>query len=167
MSIVLYRIDERLIHGQVVLGWGGQLLPHRYLVVDDDLALSEWEQDLYRLGTGDSEIVFASVEAARLMLPEWREDLVRSILLTRDVASMLRLAQGGLLRGEKVNLGGIHHGPGRLQVLAYLHLTEDDISGLRALEEEGIDVSARDLPDAHKVPLKALLPQGARDGPDE
>jgi len=107
------------------------------------------------------------VEAARLMLPEWREDLVRSILLTRDVASMLRLAQGGLLRGEKVNLGGIHHGPGRLQVLAYLHLTEDDISGLRVLEEEGVEVSARDLPDAHKVPLKALLPQGARDGPDE
>jgi mannose/fructose/N-acetylgalactosamine-specific phosphotransferase system component IIB len=167
MSIVLYRIDERLIHGQVVLGWGGQLLPHRYLVVDDELALSDWEQDLYRLGTGDSEIVFASVEAARLMLPEWREDLVRSILLTRDVASMLRLAQGGLLRGQKVNLGGIHHGPGRLQVLTYLHLTEADVSGLRALEEEGVEVSARDLPDAHKVPLKALLPQGAPDGDDE
>jgi PTS system mannose-specific IIB component/fructoselysine and glucoselysine-specific PTS system IIB component len=132
--------------------------------VDDELATSEWEQDLYRLGTSDSEIVFASVEAARLMLPEWRQDLVRSILLTRDVASMLRLARGGLLRDEKVNLGGIHHGPGRLQVLTYLHLTEDDVAGLRALEhEEGVEVSARDLPDAHKVPLKALLPIG---GPD-
>ena len=71
---------------------------------------------------------------------------------------MLRLAQGGLLVGEKVNLGGIHHGPGRLQVLTYLHLTEDDVAGLRALEDEGVEVSARDLPDAHRVPLKTLLP---------
>lgn len=101
MAIVLYRVDERLIHGQVVLGWGGQLLPHRYIVVDDELSGSEWEQDLYRLGTSDAEIVFASVEAARLMLPEWRQDLVRSILLTRDIASMLRLAEGGLLRGRR------------------------------------------------------------------
>ncbi|MCG6955290.1 MAG: PTS sugar transporter subunit IIB [Gemmatimonadetes bacterium] len=158
MSIVLYRVDERLVHGQVVLGWGSQLLPHRYLVVDDDLAASEWEQDLYRLGTADAELVFATVDAARLVLPEWRADAARSILLTRDIASMLRLARGGLLRGEKVNLGGIHHGPGRLQVLTYLHLTEDDVSGLRALEEEGVEVSARDLPDAHKVPLRTLLP---------
>jgi mannose/fructose/N-acetylgalactosamine-specific phosphotransferase system component IIB len=158
VSIVLYRVDERLVHGQVVLGWGSQLLPHRYLVVDDDLAGSEWEQDLYRLGTADAELVFATVEAARLVLPEWRADAARSILLTRDIASMLQLARGGLLRGEKVNLGGIHHGPGRLQVLTYLHLTEEDVSGLRALEEEGVEVSARDLPDAHKVPLRTLLP---------
>lgn len=157
MSIVLYRVDERLIHGQVVLGWGSQLLPHRYLVVDDDLAASEWEQDLYRLGTADAELVFATVEAARLVLPEWRADAVRSILLTRDIASMLRLASGGLLQGDKVNLGGIHHGPGRLQVLTYLHLTEEDVAGLKALEEEGVEVSARDLPDAHKVPLRTLL----------
>lgn len=158
MSIVLYRVDERLVHGQVVLGWGSQLLPHRYLVVDDDLAASEWEQDLYRLGTADAELVFATVEAARLVLPEWRADAARSILLTRDIASMLRLARGGVLQGEKVNLGGIHHGPGRLQVLTYLHLTEEDVAGLRALEEEGVEVSARDLPDAHRVPLRTLLP---------
>jgi mannose/fructose/N-acetylgalactosamine-specific phosphotransferase system component IIB len=158
VSVVLYRVDERLVHGQVVLGWGSQLLPHRYLVVDDDLAASEWEQDLYRLGTADAELVFATVEAARLVLAEWQADAARSILLTRDIASMLRLARGGLLRGEKVNLGGIHHGPGRLQVLTYLHLTEEDVAGLRALEEEGVEVSARDLPDAHKVPLRTLLP---------
>ena len=38
MAIVLYRVDERLIHGQVVIGWGSQLQPSRYLVVDDALA---------------------------------------------------------------------------------------------------------------------------------
>jgi PTS system mannose-specific IIB component/fructoselysine and glucoselysine-specific PTS system IIB component len=157
MPIVLYRIDERLIHGQVVLAWGNQLRSGRYVVVDDELAASDWEQELYRLGAGDAEVLFASVPAARMRLEEWREDAARSILLTRDVGTMLRLARGGHLSGEKVNVGGLHHGPERVEVLSYLHLTAGDRDDLAALADEGADVSARNLPDAHKVPLSALL----------
>lgn len=157
MSILLYRVDERLIHGQVVLGWGGQLRADHYVVVDDELATSTWEQELYRLGAGEAEAIFSTVEEAREHLPEWRAAPQRSILLTRDVGTMLRLARGDRLRGEKVNLGGQHHGPGRQEVLSYLHLTNEDREALAALEGEGVEVSARDLPDAHKVPLKSLL----------
>ena len=157
MPIVLHRIDERLIHGQVVLGWGNYLRPDRYVVVDDDLAASDWEQELYRLGAGDAEVLFASVKEAQARLPEWRDDAARSILLTRNVGTMLRLARGGHLSGEKVNVGGLHHGPERIEVLSYLHLTASDRADLSALAEEGVDVFARDLPDAHKVPLSALL----------
>ena len=46
VPIVLFRVDERLIHGQVVIGWGHELRPERYVVVDDDLAESPWEQEL-------------------------------------------------------------------------------------------------------------------------
>ena len=49
MAIVLFRVDERLIPGQVVVGWGNQLHPDCFVVVDDDLAGSPWEQELYSL----------------------------------------------------------------------------------------------------------------------
>ena len=52
MPVVLYRIDERLIHGQVVMGWGPQLAVEHYVVVDDELATSEWEQDRRDAGSG-------------------------------------------------------------------------------------------------------------------
>jgi PTS system mannose-specific IIB component/fructoselysine and glucoselysine-specific PTS system IIB component len=157
LAILLWRIDERLIHGQVVLGWGSQLRPDRYVVVDDDLAHSDWEQELYRLGAGDADVLFRTVDAAREEVPEWRDSPARSIVLTRDVGSMRRLGAGGLLRGERINLGGQHHGPERVQRLTYLHLSEEDLSHLMELAEEGADVSARDLPDATKVPLKSLI----------
>lgn len=157
MSIVLLRVDERLIHGQVVLGWGSQLRPDRYLVVDDELAGSDWEQDLYRLGAGDADVLFAPIADARETLSEWREDASRSILLVRDIATLGRLAAGGLLQGGSVNLGGQHHGPGRSEVLTYLHLSEEDRALLVTLDEEGVEVSARDLPDASRVPLRSLL----------
>jgi mannose/fructose/N-acetylgalactosamine-specific phosphotransferase system component IIB len=157
VPIALFRVDERLIHGQVVIGWGHHLRPDRYIVVDDELAGSDWEQDLYRLGAGDEAVEFASVAEARELIAEWRAQSERSILLTRDVGTMRRLADGKLLDGERVNLGGIHHGPGRDEVLSYLHLTEGDRDDLRAIADEGVDVSARDLPDAHRVRLANLL----------
>ena len=157
MPIVLFRVDERLIHGQVVIGWGHHLRPDRYVVVDDDLAESAWEQDLYRLGAGAAHVVFATALDARDQLHEWRDEAQRTILLTRDVATMGRLGAGGMLSGEKVNLGGIHHGPGRRELLTFLHLTPEDVDHLVHLAAEGAEVSARELPDAHRVSLETLL----------
>ncbi len=157
MPLVLLRVDERLIHGQVVLGWGSALRPDRYIVVDDQLAESGWEQDLYRLGAGDGDTFFVGVAEARERFPEWRAGAERSILLTRDVGTMLALARGGLLAGESVNLGGLHHRPDRKQVLTYLNLSDEEMHQLASLDAEGVAVSARDLPDAARVTLRSLL----------
>lgn len=157
MPIVLYRIDERLIHGQVVLGWGSQLRPERFLVVDDELAASAWEKDLYELGAAGAEVVFASVAEARDLLAEWREDHPRSILLTKTIAAMRALAEGGLLEGCVVNIGGVHHGPGRDQVLTYVHLTPSEREDLRDLAAGGAEVQARDLPDSPGIALDSLV----------
>lgn len=156
MPIVLLRVDERLIHGQVVLGWGCHLRPDRYVVVDDDLASSDWEQELYRIGAGSSEVLFCSVAEARGRLSEWREALPRSILLARDVATVRRLADGALLHGASINLGGLHHGPGRRELLSYLHLSDEEVRILASLEAEGVEVWAQDLPDAPKVSSRSL-----------
>jgi mannose/fructose/N-acetylgalactosamine-specific phosphotransferase system component IIB len=158
MSIVLFRVDERLIHGQVVIGWGSQLQPDRYLVVDDALATTEWEQDLYRLAVGNGTAVsFHSVDDARARLAEWNSSEERSVLLTRDVETMLRLARGRLLDGKTVNLGGIHYGAGRSRVRSYLYLDDADRGRVRALDEEGVEVAGRDLPGSLKVSLHDLL----------
>lgn len=157
MPVVLLRIDERLIHGQVVIGWGNQLRPDRYVVVDDELASSDWEQDLYRLGAGDADVLFVTVPQARARLDEWRTAPERTILLTRDITTMRRLAEGGLLEGESVNLGGVHHGPGRAELLTYVHVSDEERQDLEAIAAQGAEVTARDLPDSLRVSLTSLL----------
>lgn len=158
MSIVLFRVDERLIHGQVLMGWGRHLHPGRYVVVDDALAESGWEQDLYRLSVGgSSEVVFLSVTDARAQLEALNGDEVRTVLLTRDVQHMERLARGGTLRGEEVNLGGLHHRAGKDEVRSYIHLDDADRDALRAMDDAGVTVTGRDLPETSRVPLSALL----------
>lgn len=158
MAIVLLRVDERLIHGQVVVGWGATLHPDRIIVVDDELARSAWEQELYTLGLPpEIQTSFEDVATARAHLPGWIHGPGRVVVLTRDVQTMRRLAEGGLLRGQEVNIGGIHHAPGREGVLPYVYLSPEERHELERLAQEGVAVSARDLPGSRKVELPHLL----------
>jgi len=158
MPIVLHRVDERLIHGQVVVGWGGHLQPHRYVVVDDELVASQWEQELYTLGVPDgTEVEFVTAREARLRLLAWRDSGEKTVVLTRDLPTLLEMATGGLLEGVEVNLGGLHLRTGREEVLPYLFLDDEDRSLLQELADEGVLISAQDLPGSHKVGLEALL----------
>jgi mannose/fructose/N-acetylgalactosamine-specific phosphotransferase system component IIB len=162
MPIVLHRIDERLIHGQVVVGWGGALHPDRIVVVDDDLAGSGWEQELYCLGLPpDIAAEFTTVDEARTLLPRWRISRERVFLLTRDASTMAALARDGLLSGQEINVGGIHHSPGRRQALPYVFLSDAEEASLRTLASDGAEVTARDLPTTRPVDLEHLLKDGS------
>ena len=158
MTVVLFRIDERLIHGQVVIGWGTQLRPGRYIVVDDDLAGSDWEQELYRLGLPeDAEGEFLSVTECRERLPALRDDNISTVILTRSVEPMLELARDRRMEGETVNLGGLHYATDRVERLPYLHLNTGEASQLREMVSEGVTVTAQDLPGSRRVDLETLL----------
>jgi PTS system mannose-specific IIB component/fructoselysine and glucoselysine-specific PTS system IIB component len=158
MSVVLYRIDERLIHGQVVMGWGPELEVEHYVVVDDELATTEWEQDLYRLGLPDTATAdFLTVQEARARLSELDAASQRTMVLTRTVAAMNGLAESSGLRGREVNLGGLHHAAGRTERVPYVYLGPAEEEGLQALAAGGVEISARDLPGSRAVTLEALL----------
>lgn len=156
MPIVLHRIDDRLIHGQVVVGWGRPLGVGFIALVDDAVAASEWEQELYRMGVPpEMTLYFADIAAAERKHAEWESDPRPGIVLTADIDTMSRLAARAPV--TEVNIGGIHHAPGRTQRLQYVFLTPDEESGLRALADRGVSISARDVPGGRAVQLEELL----------
>jgi mannose/fructose/N-acetylgalactosamine-specific phosphotransferase system component IIB len=158
MPILLCRIDDRLIHGQVVVGWGAQLGLDLIAVVDDELAQSEWEQDLYRAGLPDGvEARFPSVEEAVELIPTWAAGPQRAFILCKDLTIMRVLAERGVLSEIEVNLGGLHDAPGRRRVLPYLFLSDEDRAELERLRRAEAQVTAQDVPSARKVGLGELL----------
>jgi PTS system mannose-specific IIB component/fructoselysine and glucoselysine-specific PTS system IIB component len=156
VTLVLYRIDDRLIHGQVVVGWGQPLDIGFIVLVDDEVASSDWEQELYRMGTPpEMEVRFDSVDAATAELVRYQEDSRPGILLTGNVASMLRLVKEAGVR--EVNLGGIHHRADRRQRLRYVFLSPEEEKLLRNMAEVGATVTAQDVPATRPVELNELL----------
>jgi PTS system mannose-specific IIB component/fructoselysine and glucoselysine-specific PTS system IIB component len=152
VSIALYRLDDRLIHGQVVVGWGQPLSCRFIVLVDDEVRESDWEQDLYRMGVPDTmEVIFASVSEAASHIAEWEADPRVGILLVGDIDTAAQLAQRTSLR--RLNVGGVHHRPGRVERLRYVYLTPDEAAKLRAIAAGGVDVQAQDVPTSRPVPL--------------
>ncbi len=163
MGLLLHRIDDRLIHGQVVVGWGQPLGLRFIVLVDDDVAASDWEQELYRMGVPpDVEVHFLSVIDASTRIAAFHADPRPGILLVNSVDTMQRLiAAAPAIR--TVNLGGVHHADGRTQRLRYVFLTPQEEQQLRALEQSGVDITAQDVPGARPIPLQDVL-AGRGDG---
>jgi D-glucosaminate PTS system EIIB component len=163
MPVELHRIDDRLIHGQVVVGWGQPMGIGLIVLVDDAIATSDWEQELYGMAVPpEMELRFVSVEEAVRAYDTIAADPRRSILLTGDIATMQRLADAvPALRA--VNLGGLHHRPGRIQRMRYIFLTPEEEAALEALASRHVAVSAQDVPSAHAVALPDVL-AGREDG---
>ncbi len=161
MPVVLYRIDDRLIHGQVVLGWGRPLDLELVVVVDDELAASEWEQELYRMAVPpDMEVRFVSVDDGARAHAALAAGRARAVVLAGDVTTMRRFvdavrAAPGVV--PAVNVGGVHHRAGRVQRMRYVFLAPDEEAALRALAASGVQVTAQDVPGAKPVPLADVL----------
>jgi PTS system mannose-specific IIB component/fructoselysine and glucoselysine-specific PTS system IIB component len=153
MTLALYRIDDRLIHGQVVVGWGQPLNVSFIVLVDDEVRGSDWEQDLYRMGVPPTiEVRFASVDEAARELSDWEADSRVGILLVGDIDTAVALAERAP-QVRRFNVGGVHHRTGRTERLRFVYLSDDEASKLRALAARGVDVTAQDVPTARAVPI--------------
>ena len=157
MAIVLFRVDDRLIHGQVVVGWGRPLGVNRVVLVDDQVAASDWEQDLYRMGVPpEMDLIFADIPTAIRDHGKYLADKRKGIVVTPDIPTMQRLVYG-VKEIREVNVGGVHHRAGRVQKNRYVFLTPEEEVQLRAMVESGVKVTAQDVPAAREVPMSEIL----------
>ena len=156
MSVVLFRIDDRLIHGQVVVGWGQATQAGFIVLVDDEVRVSDWEQELYRMGVPPSvDVEFASLAEAIEKVPAWEADARKGIVLTGDIETMAALCAGAPSI-RTVNVGGVHFRAGRTERLRYVYLTDEEAARLRRLAASGVEVTAQDVPTVSPVPLDAF-----------
>jgi mannose/fructose/N-acetylgalactosamine-specific phosphotransferase system component IIB len=160
MSWLLQRVDDRLIHGQVVVAWGQRLRPQRIWVVDDAAAANAWERDL--LGTAAPEAEVRVVTVAE-MAAAWAEESAApggAFLLVRDLATAQALVEAGAPIG-RFNLGGLHYAPGKSKVNEYIYLDSGDRARARALIARGVVLEVQDVPAARAESLVALDPESA------
>ena len=157
MSIVLCRIDDRLIHGQVVVGWGRALGINLIILVDDQVAASSWEQELYRMAvTPEIDVRFVTVAQASGEMTDWQSNGKRGLLLTGDLETMAALHAASPAIVHRINLGGIHHRAGRRERLPFVYLTDQELGRLQQLESQGAVITAQDLPTTPPVALRNL-----------
>ena len=157
MSWILHRIDDRLIHGQVLVAWGGRLNPDRIWLVDDAVAANEWERRLYLDAAPGIDVRVVSVAEAAAAHAGETQAPGGAFLLVRDLGTALRLVEAGA-RVPAFNVGGLHYAPGRTKLNEFVYLDDADRVAARALLARGVALEARDVPASRSQSLVALEP---------
>ncbi len=145
--IVLVRVDNRLLHGQIFEAWVPRLKVHALLVADDTVAGSPLAREAMTLPVPPG--VQAQIRA--LADVNW-EALARSpervLVVMREVADLVRAVEAGLGpdRAPVLNLGNIHFAEGRRAVTPSVFLSQSELDSIVRLARQGFAVEARAVP---------------------
>ncbi len=156
---LLARVDDRLLHGQVALGWRHALDPETFLIVDDAVAADPLAMRLFDAALPEGMRLAILDAAGFFAAGRPPADPARTILLIRELSVLEGLVAKGF-HPREVNIGGIHHRVGARRILDYLYLTEDDRAALRRLIATGIILYAQDLPSSPRKSAEELLATG-------
>ena len=138
MSVELVRIDDRLVHGQVVEGWVKSLRINHIVVASDAVDADDTQKALFFLAVPhgvqltSSRVIDA---AAAWKAGHWKNGRVLILVSTPEDA--LRLSEAGA-PVKSINLGGLHFRAGRVQILKGISLDDHDVKALKALAAKGI-----------------------------
>lgn len=152
--IILYRVDDRLVHGQVVEGWLPHLRAEELAVVSDEIAGDEMRRTIMRFATPEGvDLKIMTVAEAAAYLPEAEKAERKVLLLLPGLAEALELARKGL-KIPSLNIGGMHYSAGKnLSIGKAIFLNEEDCAALKALNAAGITIEGRGVPTDRPVDL--------------
>ncbi len=156
MSLRLVRIDDRLIHGQVVAVWLRALGAQRIVIVDDASARDEFLREVLTLAApqGVPVEVHGLAEGAVRCI-ELAEAPEPVIVLARSPRTILGLRQSGVPI-EVVDLGGMGSGPGRRRLHKSISVSTDELRELREIEQLGTRVEVQIMADDRPIPFRSL-----------
>jgi PTS system mannose-specific IIB component len=145
--IVLVRVDNRLLHGQILEAWIPRLRAERVIVADDEAADSPLAQAAMCLCIPPE--ISVDIQPVRdIDYPKLAADPKRSLVLLREVSDLSRAHASGLSArlAPVVNVGNVHFSSGRHPVTPSVFLSGGEVRALRTLAGEGFSVEARAIP---------------------
>ncbi|HET9751770.1 MAG TPA: PTS sugar transporter subunit IIB [Myxococcales bacterium] len=146
--IALVRVDNRLVHGQVLEAWLPALGADGILVADDEAAGNVLARSAMSLAIppGVSFSVLRLDAAAELLRPGGKgPQASRTLVLLRDVRDAVLLHERGVPL-PRLNIGNVHFATGRRQVSASVFLDEREVAELEQLARAGTEVELRAVP---------------------
>lgn len=146
MSIVLARVDQRLIHGIVVTQWAGVTKAKRLMVIDDIVSGDEIQKQAMRMskpaGTGMSII---DTETAIRNFKAGKYDNHNVFVIVREPETLVTLKENGI-EIPKVNIGILFDGEGKKTVKKMVSVSEKEVQDFPRLQQLGVPVTFHYVP---------------------
>ena len=149
-NILLTRIDNRLVHGQVGVTWTSTIGANLLVVVDDVVANDDIQQKLMGITveTYGFGIRFFTIEKTINVIGKAAPHQ-KIFLICRTPQTVRKLVEGGIDLKD-VNVGNMHFSEGKKQISSKVYVDDQDLADLRFIKQRGVNVFIQDVPGDQK-----------------
>ncbi|HAV2413230.1 TPA: PTS galactosamine transporter subunit IIB [Escherichia coli] len=149
-NILLTRIDNRLVHGQVGVTWTSTIGANLLVVVDDVVANDDIQQKLMGITaeTYGFGICFFTIEKTINVIGKAAPHQ-KIFLICRTPQTVRKLVEGGIDLKD-VNVGNMHFSEGKKQISSKVYVDDQDLADLRFIKQRGVNVFIQDVPGDQK-----------------
>ena len=144
-NILLTRIDNRLIHGQVATQWNSTIGANLILVANDEVSTNTMRQNLMKMAapTGVATRFFSLQHTIEIIGKASPKQKI--FIICENPEDVLTLVKGGVPI-KKVNIGNMHMAEGKRQVATSVAVSDEDVAAFRELQERGVELESRRVP---------------------
>jgi mannose/fructose/N-acetylgalactosamine-specific phosphotransferase system component IIB len=157
MSIQMIRVDHRLVHGQVTMGWTRAVGADLIVVVSDRVAGNAFEANLMQMAVPAGvrlEVMSLEQATAAAGSGAWPDG--RMLLLVSNPVDLVRLLDAGL-DAESVNIGGVRSPGADIKLTKEVHATAEELEAWRAMHERGLELNVQWLPSQRRKQLNDVI----------
>lgn len=149
-NILLTRIDNRLVHGQVGVTWTSTIGANLLVVVDDVVANDDIQQKLMGITaeTCGFGIRFFTIGKTINVIGKAAPHQ-KIFLICRTPQTVRKLVEGGIDLKD-VNVGNMHFSEGKKQISSKVYVDDQDLADLRFIKQRGVNVFIQDVPGDQK-----------------
>jgi len=158
MKLVLARVDNRLIHGQILEAWVPNIQANCIIVANDEAAQATMRRLLMEAAVPKGiRVIVDTVDAATQRLRSGELGDARVLLLFATAHDALIAYQAGAPI-TTLNLGNMHAGAGKMKCSCTISLAPEDITDLQQLDSAGVRVVSQCVPSEREVAWSRMLP---------
>lgn len=157
MGNPIYRVDNRLVHGQIISTWLPRYRLQHFLVASDSVPGNALQMTMFKMCVPSPAVFEAMpVDEAAAWLNRKSYGKARTMVLLESVQDAARLfAKGHPF--PALNIGNVHHAPGRNPITPAVYLGDEELSLLTDLARRGMRIEVRSLPDEPPLDLSTRL----------
>ena len=154
---MFYRVDNRLVHGQIIATWMPHLRPKTFVIVNDAAAASDFQQTMFRMVVPDDiDVQFFRIDEAPQYLERLRRTDASVLVLLETISDAVRLFEAGHAFTQ-LNIGNVHHTEGRRSFTNAVFLGDRELDLLKILFSKGVHVEIRTLPKEAPIDLRRAI----------
>lgn len=156
-ELALVRIDDRLIHGQVITSWIKVTNVNTILIVDDEVSKDEFLSKILKMAAPkDIKVkVLNTIEAIEYLFEETPEN-IRIMILVKKPETIYEMQKNGIDIKE-INLGGIGAKIGRKKLYKNISISEEEREIFKKMLEINTKITIRIVPDDKEISINQYL----------